>query len=260
MGKGPRLVVVAHPRSGSTSLVEILDCHPQLTFLDEPFNEDFSSWLPANLDYRALVTDVTSLDRGVDGILAEYSGFKVLSYQLDPELLAHLLCRPDLYVVFLRRRNLLEAAVSGLIAEQTGLWAAWDRDRALADYYTDLAPLLVEDVWEKLRQIRENLAEVAAILGTRSDGRVLELCYEDLFLGERSTRWRLVESLWSHLGLPRCETPGSAASWRMPRSAWESPPPMGVCPISLRSKPPWATMTPATSATWLPLKGPSVEA
>jgi hypothetical protein len=101
--------VVAHPRSGSTSLVEILDCHPELTLLDEPFNEDFSSWLPANPDYRARVTDVPSFDRVVDGIVDEYSGFKVHSYQLDPELLAHLLCRTDLYVVFLRRRNLLEA-------------------------------------------------------------------------------------------------------------------------------------------------------
>lgn len=225
MSDGPRLVVVAHPRSGSNSLVEILDCHLELALLlDEPFNEDFSSWLPANPDYRALVTDVASLDRVVDGILDDYSGFKLHSYQLDPQLLAHLLCRPDLYVVFLRRRNLLEAAVSGLIAEQTGLWAAWDRDRVLEEYYIGLAPLPVEDVREKLRQIRENLAEVAAILGTRSDGRVLELCYEDLFLGERSARWRLVESLWSHLGLPPCENPRVGrflenASFRMGKAA-----------------------------------------
>jgi hypothetical protein len=225
MGKGPRLVVVAHPRCGSNSLVEILDCHPDLALLlDEPFNEDFSTWLPANPDYRALVTDVASLDRVVDGILADYSGFKVHSYQLEVELLAHLLCRRDLYIVFLRRRNLLEAAVSGLIAEQTGLWAAWDRDRALEDYYTGLAPLSVEDVRDKLRQIRENLAEVAAILGTRTDGRVLELCYEDLFLGGRSTRWRLVGSLWSHLGLPPCENPRVGrfldnASFRMGKPA-----------------------------------------
>jgi hypothetical protein len=170
------------------------------------------------------VTGVPSLDRVVDGILADYSGFKVHTYQLETELLAHLLCRRDLYVVSLRRRNLLEAVVSGLIAEQTGLWAAWDRDRALEDYYTDLAPLPVESVREKLRQTRENLAEVTAILRTRSDGRVLELCYEDLFLGERSTRWRLAGALWAHLGLPPCENPRVGrflenASFRMGKPA-----------------------------------------
>ena len=218
-------MIVAHPRSGSNSLVEILDCHPELTLLlDEPFNEDFSTWLPANPDYRTLVTGVTSLDRVVNGILADYSGFKVHSYQLGTELLAHLLCRRDLYVVFLQRRNLLEAAVSGLIAEQTSLWAAWDRDRTLEDYYTDLAPLPVEDVRDKLLQIRENIAEVAAILRGRSDGRVLQLCYEDLFLADRGTRWRLVESLWSHLGLPPCQNPRVGrflenASFRMGKPA-----------------------------------------
>jgi hypothetical protein len=207
MGAGPRLVVVAHPRSGSNSLLEILDCHPELNLLDEPFNESFSTWLPSNPDYRARVSDVTSLDRVVDGILADYSGFKVHTYQLETELLAHLLCRKDLHVVFLRRRNLLEAVVSNLIAEQTGLWAAWERDqdRALEDYYTDPAPLSVKDARDKLRWTRQNLTEVAAILRARGDGRVLELCYEDLFLGNRSTRWRLVESVWSHLGLPPCE-------------------------------------------------------
>jgi LPS sulfotransferase NodH len=117
-------VVVAHPRSGSNGLVEILDCHPELTLLNEPFNENFSSWLPSNPDYRAQITDVTSLDRVVDSILVEYFGFKGHTCHLGPELLAHLRCRRDLYVIFLRRRNLLEAAVSGVIAEQTDLWAA----------------------------------------------------------------------------------------------------------------------------------------
>lgn len=207
MGDAPKLVVVAHPRSGSNSLMEILGCHPELTFLNEPFNENFSSWLPTNPDYRARITDMTSLDRVIDDILADYSGFKVHTYQLEMDLLGHLLCRRDLYVVFLRRRNLLEAVVSNLIAEQTGLWAAWDRDRALEDYYADLGPLSIEDVRELLRWTGENLAEVTAILRTRCDGRVLELCYEDLFLGEQRTRWQLVESLWAHLGLPPCENP-----------------------------------------------------
>ncbi len=224
MGEGPSLLVVAHPRSGSNSLVEILDCHPELTLLNEPFNEAFSAWVPANPDYRARVTDVASLDRVVDGILADYSGFKVHTYQLEMDLLAHLLCRTDLHVVFLRRRNLLEAVVSNLIAEQTGLWASWDRERAVEDYYTDLAPLSVQDIRDRLWWARENLAEVAAVLRARSDRRALELCYEDLFLGDRSARWRLVESLWSHLGLPPCAEPRVGrfledASFRMGRPA-----------------------------------------
>ena len=37
-------MVVAHPRSGSNSLVEILDSHPELTLLNEPFNEKYATW------------------------------------------------------------------------------------------------------------------------------------------------------------------------------------------------------------------------
>src|SRR5258708_4686460 len=140
------------------------------------------------------------------------------------DLLAHLLCRTDLHVVFLRRRNLLEAVVSNLIAEQTGLWASWDRERAVEDYYTDLAPLSVQDIRDRLWWARENLAEVAAVLRARSDRRALGLCYQDLLLGDRSARWRLVEALWSHLGLPPCAEPRVGrfledASFRMGRPA-----------------------------------------
>lgn len=48
---------------------------------------------------------------------------------------------------------------------------------------------------------------MAAILGARRDGRVMELYYEDLFLGDPATRRRLVESVWPHLGLTPCENP-----------------------------------------------------
>jgi hypothetical protein len=207
MSDRPRLVVVAHPRSGSNALLEILRCHPDLRLLNEPFNESFSGWLPANPDYLARATDVSSFDEVVDGILADYSGFKLHTYQLDMGLLAHLLCRQDLHVIFLRRRNLLEAVVSSFIAEQTGLWSEWDRDRVLESYYTDLAPVPLEDVGELLRRTREDLAQVDAVLRSRPDGRALYLFYEDLFLADRSTRWRAVGSLWSHLGLEPCRGP-----------------------------------------------------
>ena len=107
--------------------------------------------------------------------------------------------------LFLRRRNLLEAVVSNFIAEQTGLWSAWDRD--LQTYYTDLVPPPLEDVRNLLTWPRDNLAEVADILRAREDGRALELSYEELFLADRATRWQQVESLWAHLGLSLCTDP-----------------------------------------------------
>ncbi|MGO9218995.1 MAG: hypothetical protein ACLP5E_14730 [Streptosporangiaceae bacterium] len=48
-----------------------------------------------------------------------YRGIKVLSYQLDEEQLTHLVLRRDIRIIFISRRNLLQAAVSDRIAKQT---------------------------------------------------------------------------------------------------------------------------------------------
>ena len=132
--------------SGSNSLVEILQCHPSLQILNEPFNENFHTWEPGNPNYRDRVHDIDSLDGVLAEILAAYSGIKVLSYQLTPELLDHLVLRPDLHVIVLRRRNLLAAAVSNLVALQTNLWKTWDAERRLEEYYQQLEPLDIDDV------------------------------------------------------------------------------------------------------------------
>lgn len=65
----------------------------------------------------------------------------------------------------------------------------------------------LEDAGELLRRTNEDLAKVAALLRARHEAPALELFYEDLFLADRSTRYQLVESLWSHLGLPPCTNP-----------------------------------------------------
>ncbi len=94
MGNGLRLVVVAHPRSGSNTLVESLDCHPDLTLLNEPFNENFSTWLPANPDYRAGSPTSPPSTRWSMASSPLTPGSSCITYQLDMELLAHLLLTP----------------------------------------------------------------------------------------------------------------------------------------------------------------------
>lgn len=102
------MVVVAHPRSGSNSLVEILDRHRRVSIVNEPFNENFASWGANNQ------------------LFAEFAGWKELSYQVDDDALATLVGRHDAKVATLRRRNVLQTAVSQLVAERTGLWKTWD--------------------------------------------------------------------------------------------------------------------------------------
>ena len=207
MSDGPRLVVVAHPRSGSNALVEILRCHPDLTLLNEPFNENFSSWLPANPDYRAQSPTSPPSTR-----------WSTASWPITPGSS----CTPtnstwSCWPICCPGRTCTSCSYAGATCwrrwcrasspSRPGYGARGDRERDLEAYYTDLAPLPVENVRELLRWTLEDLADVAAVLRARGDGRAMELFYEDMFLANRTTRWRLVESLWSHLGLPPCANP-----------------------------------------------------
>jgi len=100
------VILFAHPRSGSSSLYQILQLHPELNILEEPFNERFMEWNPNNKNYLSLISDIPSLNAQLLEIFSAYNGVKVLDYQLPDELAAHLLQRLDCKIIFLRRRNL----------------------------------------------------------------------------------------------------------------------------------------------------------
>jgi LPS sulfotransferase NodH len=196
-----RLVLAAHARSGSNSLVEILNLAPDVSMLNEPFNENFTRWSPENPNYRDRVVDTTSLDAVMNEIFASWTGIKTLGYQLDLCLLEHLVLRPDVHVVFLRRRNLLETVVSNLIALQTNLWKTWDATGPIEDRYRALDALPIEDVRVMLRWTRERLDETEAILDQRTDGRAFKVVYEDLYLATSSSQHALLRQLWAFLDL-----------------------------------------------------------
>lgn len=127
------ILFLAHPRSGSSSLYEILQSHPALNILEEPFNENFTRWEAGNKNYLELIRDIPSLEAHVAEIFAEYNSIKILDYQLPLDFIAHLLRRADCKVIFLRRRNLLQSVVSVLIAEQTRLWKKWEMTKPLEE-------------------------------------------------------------------------------------------------------------------------------
>jgi hypothetical protein len=201
-----RVVVVAHPRSGSNSLVEILDLHPDIAMLNEPFNENFTTWELGNENYLERVRDVSSLAAVLDEIFADYTGIKILTYQLPAELLGHVLLHRDYRVVVLRRRNLLETAVSNLIALQTNLWKTWDATAPLEDYYRALRPLDLNEVRRIIKGTQALNAQVDSVLADRRDG-VLHIAYEDLFLAPPDRQQSQLAELWSFLGVPSIEDP-----------------------------------------------------
>jgi hypothetical protein len=205
-----RLVLLAWPRSGSSSLWQILRAHPDLRLMpDEPFNESFAEWSPANPDYLARIGDVESLDLVLDELFRGYRGIKVLSYQLDEHQLTHLVHRRDLRIIFISRRNLLQTAVSDRIAKQTRVWNRWDvhPTEPLERRYQSLAPLDIDDLRSYVHDLAAHLQWMDSVLSLRSGARTLRLHYEDLYLATRQAQHARLSTVWSFLGMTPLSTP-----------------------------------------------------
>jgi len=216
-----RLVLLAWPRTGSSSLWEILQSHPDLElFPDEPFNESFAGWSPGNPDYLARIGDIESLDTVLAELFERYRGIKVLSYQLDEDQLRHLILRPGLRIIFISRRNLLQIAVSDRIAKQAKLWNRWDADPAqpLERYYESLEPLDLDDLRGYVRELVSHLRWVESVLDLREDGRTLRLRYEDLYFATPRAQRAQLAAVWSFLGVTPI-TPPEVSYYLDPRTA-----------------------------------------
>jgi hypothetical protein len=212
MSNGPtdwpwRVVVLAHPRSGSNSLVEILDRHRDVSIVNEPFNENFASWGPNNPDYLARLVNGELFEDLLDELFAEFTGLKELSYQVDDDALAILVGRPDVKVIALRRRNVLQTAVSQVIAERTGLWKTWDAERNLDDYYRGLPPLDVAEVASRMRWTCDETARIDAAIAALAPGRLKRLDYEDLYESQPADARSVVSDIWSFLDLEPVDAP-----------------------------------------------------
>lgn len=197
-----RVLFLAHPRSGSSSLYEILQLHPALNILEEPFNENFTRWDAGNKNYLELVYDIPSLEAQIVEIFESCSGIKILDYQLPPNLIAYLLRRADCRIVFLRRRNLLQSIVSVLIAEQTRLWKKWEMTKPLEEYYQNLQPLDIADIQQRVAEMKVRLNFFESVIDERPAHKVVKLTYEELYFSEPSRQEEQFNAIWHMLQVP----------------------------------------------------------
>lgn len=196
-----RVLLVAHPRSGSTSLYKILQLHPELNILEEPFNEGFTTWNPDHPNYLERIHDIASLDAQLAEIFTTYNGVKVLDYQLPDELNIHLLHRPDFAIIFLRRRNLLQSVVSALIAIHTNVWKKWEMVKPVEEYFQMLQPLDVKEIQRQISWYKAHLDFIESIVDGRPDKAVVKLTYEELYFVPPEQRNEQIAAIWRLLGL-----------------------------------------------------------
>ena len=206
-----KIVFLSDPRTGSTNIFRIMERHPDLDLLGEPFNENFVRWAPGNEDFRSQVRDISSLDATVDRIFTQHGGFKLQGYQLygdevgglpcdlDSDLVGHLLQRDDVRFIFLKRLNVLQSVVSNLISNQTGIWQKWDLKGPIDELYAQLNPLDVEDVRRRVQWVVSHVKRCESVLGLRGKEDWHAVVYEDFYYSTQGRQAAQLRAMWDFL-------------------------------------------------------------
>lgn len=194
-------VLFAQARSGSTVLCRALQLHPQLRVALEPFQSNYHTWKPDEPDYINLIVDIRTLEEQLAVLFSKYDGFKVLDYQLPEELYTHMLMRPDIKVIALRRRNILQQAISGFIAEQTGIWQKRDLAGDVETACQELEPIDLGDLKANIEYRCQASRYYADVLAQKPPQMCLPLCYEDLYTMDVARNRESFRSIFGFLGL-----------------------------------------------------------
>lgn len=172
-----KFVIFASPRTGSTSLAKVLGESPDVKMAIEPFHPHYSNWNPKEPNYQQIITDSTSMNHALDEIFAKYSAIKVLDYQFSKDIYETMLLRKDLKIIFLRRRNLLEGAISTAVAHQTSQWHKQD-DQTIYDH---LQPIDINEIKDWVTNVGEMNKTYESFLRKNRRSEYLEIFYEDLY-------------------------------------------------------------------------------
>ncbi len=111
-----KFAILGHARSGTSTLREVLNRHPSLRVLGEPFNDEKEGWGKPYLPYVSSGIEET-FDKVMKELDKDCNGFKHLIGQLPPEQTPNLLKHIP-KIVWIERKNLLQAAVSKQICTQ----------------------------------------------------------------------------------------------------------------------------------------------
>jgi len=193
-----KILLFTHPRSGSNTLTAILNEHPEVNLMTEPFNEEREKWEEGNKNYKNETRTIADLDRVLEEIHQSYNGFKTLSYQLPEELTDYLLTKKGYEVIFLYRKNLLQTMVSAFIAEQTTAWSIEDKQKQ--EELKELKPLDIKKLEEQIDYLKEDTEHYRNTL-QKENISFFEVAYEELFHIPIKEQMKKVEAIFTFLEL-----------------------------------------------------------
>jgi len=170
-------VIFAHPRSGSTSLARVLGESPDVKLAIEPFHPDYIKWNPKEKNYSKFIKDKKTLKLALKEIFTKYNAIKILDYQLPSKLYYSLLSDKNLNIILLRRKKLLDAAISNAVGEQTRKWQKSEYKSGSVK----LKPLNIKKLKSWIKYVGELLAKYLKFLQEHRSGDFMLLTYENLY-------------------------------------------------------------------------------
>lgn len=174
-------VIDSLPRTGSTTLARLLDCHPDIKCLVEPFHPR-----RYNGQYYQMTMRARSVEPALSLIWHRWKGIKHVwlgptgfPFPQNPELNDGVVLGAS-HVIFLERRNLLRRYVSSMISRQLDFWIGTRQEfcaRLESIQLRELDPISVRD------EIKKDKAAIERRLHfcREHNIRLLHLMYEDVF-------------------------------------------------------------------------------
>lgn len=193
-----KFVIFANARSGSTSLARLLGESSDVKLCPEPFHPNFSKWKPGRKNYSEIIKDSETMNQALDEIFSKHTATKALIYQFSKSIYLTMLARKELKIVLLCRRNLAQAALSSLIAQQTSIWHKSDIDESV---YDQLKPVKIVEIDKMADYFGEMNEFYAKFLKKNRKEDYMSILYEDLYSEDMEQNVQKISKICKFLGI-----------------------------------------------------------
>ncbi|HEX3683713.1 MAG TPA: hypothetical protein VHU83_14350 [Bryobacteraceae bacterium] len=208
-------VIDAMARTGSTTLVRLLNSHPDIRCLMEPFHPNRYEG-----QFHRMAIRARSVKPALDLIWYRWTGLKHVWEAESGWPFSHNKKFNDeivLYasrVVFLRRRNLLRRLVSSFMSRQLNFWVGTQREFRARIEAVPLKELNLESVLQQIKTDQAAINERLELLQHHGIA-TMQLCYEDFYRREASSSAQLamVNSILGFLRVQEISQEAFAKDW-----------------------------------------------
>jgi len=214
VARAPRFIVLSMPRTGSTTLARVLNCHENIRCLIEPFHPHRYEGKFHTFAVRRSIRETLAVIWERWNAIKHVWDLEGFPFKERPELNNEVTAEARCKVVFLIRRNILQRIVSHHLSQQTHTWVG-PRDAFLNRLrLTEVAPLDANSVRRQIQAEQEAIsAKVQFLVDHEVEHMTVE--YEALFSEDVTTEDKrsCINSILDFLGFESVTSDEFVQQW-----------------------------------------------